>query len=354
MMKFWSSKSMMRWAGLVYPVVLLGAGLSNLGAVGVGDPTGGALGKLTLGEQPSALLGGRLSLKMPAAAKMERRGHGVMAAPEANEDETRIVVDAGNERLVLMTYELYALSGGDLEKAVRADIADTWGKEAATVKLEKFDSAAPLAAVAVIPPRPDGKREANLVFALYVGSADGTVQYLAFYVNPVGAKDIAGVTALARKIAASVTSGDRKLSWKAGLRSFPGVGRERLVLTVPEGFVAGIQEGPDFWIYRVRKLAPLGKPPMGCSIYLGGHPSYQYRQADEAPEKVMPLKGKLLGQAVEWQTWSQGGQTTTEGIVPYPKGKGMAVHVFCSAGSEAEATALRTMAETLQVEEGKK
>ena len=221
------------------------------------------------------------------------------------------------------------------------------------MKLEKFAVAPPLDAVALIPPRPDGKREANLVLALYVGSEDGTVQYLAFFVNPAGTKDVAGATALAKTIAASVSAGSRKLSRKAGSRSFPGVDEDRLVIKVPEGFVASIQEGPDFGVYRLRKLAPLGKPALACSIYLGGHPSYQYRQAEERPDIVTSLKGKLLGQEVTWQNWSQAGRTTTEAIVLHPKGKGMAVHVFCSACSQEEVTTLRTMAETLRVDDAK-
>lgn len=334
---------------------LLAASASSTGrAADAGAPASGALGALALGTERTALLGGRLSVRMPATAKVEQRGRSIMAAPEANEDETRIVLDAGEERLVLMTWELYALSGGDLVKAARAHVADAWGKKPGTMKLEEFVVAPPLAAVAVIPPRPERKREANLVFTLYVASEDSTVQFLAFYVNSAGAKDILGATKLAMAIAASVSAGSRKLAWKAGPRSFPGADVDRLVIDVPEGFVASIQEGPDFAVYRLRKLAPLGKPGPACAIYLGADPFYQYRQAEERPDKVTTLKGKLLGRNVVWQNWSQAGRTTTEAIVLHPKEKELSVHVFCSAGTEEEVATLRTMAETLRVDEPKK
>jgi hypothetical protein len=339
--------------GLVFAIIFVASALNSGGTVYADAPATKALGQLTLGEKSTALLGGRLCVKVPATAKVEARGHNIMAAREADDDETRIVVDAGEQRLVLMTYELYALTGGDLDKAARADVAAKWGKEAGTLKLEKFAVAAPLTAVAVIRPQPEGKREANLVLALYVGSEDGTVQYLAFYVNPAAIKDVAGATSLAKRIAASVTAGSRKLSSKAGSRRFPGVDGDQLVIMVPEGFVASTQEGPDFAVYHLYKLVVLGKPASACSIYLGGHPSYQYEQAEKRPEKVTPLKGKLFWQEVAWQNWSQAGRTTTEVIVPHPKGKGMTVHVFCSASSQNEAAALRTMAETLRVDEPK-
>lgn len=339
---------------LVLAFLLAASALSIGRAADTGAPAPGTLGGLTLGTERTALLGGRLSVKMPATAKVAPRGRNIMAAPEANEDETRIVLDAGEERLVLMTWELYALSGGDLEKAARVHLADAWGKKPGTVKLEKFVVASPLAAVAVIPPCPDRKREANLVFTLYVASEDGTVQFLAFYVNSAGAKGIVGATKLAQAIAASVSAGSRKLAWKAGPRSFPGVDVDRLVIDVPEGFVASVQEGPDFAVYRLRKLAPLGKLGSVCGIYLGHHPSYQYEQAEERPDKVTTLKGKLLGRNAVWQNWSQAGRTTSEAIVLHPKEKELSVHVFCSAGTGEEVATLRTMAETLRVDEPNK
>jgi hypothetical protein len=291
---------------------------------------------------------------MPAAAQVEARGHSIMAAPTSAEEETRVVVDAAKERLVLMANELYALSGGDPEKAARAAVAASWGQEAATIRLEKLAVAPPLRAVAVIPRRPDSTREANLVLGLYVGNGDGTVQYLAFYANPAGARDAAGVAALCRKIATTVSAGSRKVSSEAGARSFPGLSDDRLVITVPDGFVASIQPGPDFSVYRLRKLSPLGQPASVCGIYLGGHPAYQYRQTQSPPDKVTPIKGRLLGRGIEWKNWSVVHDTMSEIIVPYPKGEGMFMHVFCSASSPEEVKALRAIAETLRVEESKK
>jgi hypothetical protein len=87
-----------------------------------------------------------------------------------------------------------------------------------------------------------------------------------------------------------------------------------------------------------------------CGIYLGSNPDYQYRQTEAPPDKVTPLKGKLFGKEAKWQIWSTANRITSETIVPYPKGRGMAVHVFCSAGSLVEVKALRAVAETLRVE----
>jgi len=318
-----------------------------------GAPAEGALGNIMLADKPLPLLGGRLAVKMPAGAKIEARNPNIMAAPEAAEDETRIILDAAKERLVLMAYEEYTTTGKDLEKGVRADISLVWGKKADKLKLEKL-AAAPLKGIAVVPPRPDGEEEANLVLAVYVRSEDSTVQYLAFYVNPEGTRDVAGATALARKIAGTISAGKRKLAIEAGARTFSGVADEDLVVTVPEGFAASTQEGPDFSVYRLRKLVALGQLPQSIGIYLGGHPHYHYRQAEEPTEKIKTDKRKLFGHETEWKSWSKGRQTTTEAIVSYPKSKNMYLHVFCSAASEEATSALRTVVETLRVEKRKK
>lgn len=79
----------------------------------------GGLGKAKLAEQPISVLGGRLWVRVPQGAEARARPHEIMSAPESEERETRVVFDAGPERLVLMVHETFAFAGGDLEKDVR-------------------------------------------------------------------------------------------------------------------------------------------------------------------------------------------------------------------------------------------
>src|SRR5437879_1310614 len=132
-MRTWYPRSAIICAGVLCGL-LHGSSQVSHAASGDGAAAGvssvGALSKLALGKQPTVLLGGRLSVVMPPGANVQPSGHDIMAAPTSSEEETRVVVDAEKERLVLMAYELYALSGGNLERAARADVAGSWGKEA--------------------------------------------------------------------------------------------------------------------------------------------------------------------------------------------------------------------------------
>ncbi len=303
------------------------------------------------GKQITELLGGRLQIRMPEKARVEGRPHGIMAAPEAVAEETRVVLDAGDERLVLMAWELFATSGGDLAKAVTAEVAK-WGDLAQGAKVEPLPVPKPLkAAWLAVPGKHNLSREAILVLAAYVESADGTVQMLAFYVNPAGAKDLPGCTALAQSVAQTVGAGAKRLDLAAGRKRFPGAGnKDFLALDVPAGFVATTQQGPDFSVYRLRRVSALGEPGASIGIYLGGHPSYQHKQARDENIKFSTAKGKLLGQDVEWHTWNQGPITTTEAILPHPGSQGLFLHLFLSAAGEVALAPLRTVVETLKVE----
>lgn len=302
--------------------------------------TAGALGKLEPAAATTDLLAGRLRVRVPKAARVEPRGHSIMAAPQSVQHETRVMLDAEKERLVIMAVELFETVGADLLAAVRKDVAD-WPQPPAVEALTLPE----LRAVTVAPATHDLKREAILILSVYVASADSTVQNVSFYVNPAGGGDVKGATALARRIAATITAGPTKLQSSAGVRPLSG----GLSVTLPEGFSATQQPGPDFSVHHLRKLTPLGQPPARIGIYIGGHPSYQYRQMDEAQPPVKKSTGKLLGKDIEWHSWTRGKTptevTTMEAIAPL--GGPLKLHVFLNAATEAELSALRKVVESM-------
>lgn len=312
-----------------------------IGMIGESDAqTAGGLGKLEPATTTTEVLAGRLRLRVPKAARVEPRGHSIMAAPQSVQHETRVMLDVGKERLVIMAVELFETVGADLLAAVRRDVAD-WPQPPTVEALTLPE----LRAVTVVPATHDLKREAILVLSVYVASADSTVQNISFYVNPAGGTDVKGATALAQRIAATISAGPTKLQNSAGVRSLS----DGLSLTLPEGFSATQQPGPDFSVHHLRKLTPLGQPPARIGIYLGGHPSYQYRQMDEAAPPVKKSAGKLLGRDIEWHSWTRGKApnevTTMEAIVPL--GGYLKMHVFLNAATDAELSALRKVVESM-------
>lgn len=319
----------------------------------------GALGALKI-ESATDLLAGRLRLKLPKGAKLEARGHSIMAAPESAQHETRVVIDAvgganpgtgsafKRERLVVMSYELFATAGPDLLAAVRKDLGDEQPQPA----VETMGLVSPeLRAVAVTPATLDKTREAIPVLGVYVAQADGTVQYVAFYINPPAAEDVAGATDLARRIAATLGPGPRRLALTAGSRSLT----DGLKLQVPAGYAITRQDGPDFSVHHVRKLVQLGQTAPRLGVYVGGHPSFQYRQVERdttRPPDVKRVPGKLLGRDIEWHRWTRGDKppllVTQEAILPLSEGdRWLVAHVFFSAEQDADLVELEKIAASL-------
>jgi hypothetical protein len=257
-----------------------------------------------------------------------------MSADASPEEETRAVLDVGKARLVMMASEDFATVGSDF----RAQVATQVDK---TAKLEAVAVAKPLLAFAYAP-KPTTDQDANLVLATWIAHPDGTVQLVSFYVNNDGARAAAAAwTNLARKIAGTLVPGKRALDIGAGERKL-----ESLQVTVPARWVVTAQPGPDFIVFHLRPLAPLGSSATsGCGVYLGGFPSYQHTQAGIDAKLVHMRKGKLRGADVTWHDWSDGGIPTTEAMTPY---SGDTVHVFCVAKTDADLVPLRAMMESLR------
>jgi hypothetical protein len=335
-------------------LLLLGSPLALAGKAAPAGPEA-----LALEKRPLPLLGGRLLLRVPAGMRPEARQASIMAAPEAGEDETRLVLDHAGVRLVVMAHELYARAGVDLLGSVQAEVEAGWGDAAEGCKLERLKLAHPLEAVVNTPPAPDGKRSANLVLGVYVKGADGLVQFLAFYVSPEGVPASQAWAGLGRRMAASLTAGARKLELAAGTRQLKGQSGHGLEFQVPAGSSLIRQAGPDFVVHHLRLLAPLGEAGPSCGVYQGGHPGFQHRQQGVPPGQVRVEPGELLGQKTDWQRWALAGRHVLEAIAPLPTGHGDGhghahgpremVHVFCSAGSAEALTPLAATLRTLKV-----
>ncbi len=289
-----------------------------------------------LAGKPTALLGDHVEVSLPTGMKLEARGHDIMSADQAGEDETRAVLDDGSARLVMMAYELYATTGPDFKAAATADA----NQQLPNIALEPVALSKPLAGFAAVPPT-KGDQEANLIYMMWLGNADATVQVLAFYINPAAAKTTDKWLALAKKIAATAVAGKRVLATKAGDRAL-----EDLVVTLPDGWAVTPQPGPDFVVFHLRKTVVLGTSAPGCGIYLGGFASYQYSQNGIDAAHVKKVAGKLMGANVDWYVWNADRSSTTEAMTKTPKGE--TAHVFCSAPTEGQLADLRKLAETLR------
>ena len=293
-----------------------------------------------LAARRTSLLGDRVTVHLPDGMVIAPRQASFMAAENASADETRGILDHGTARFVMMAHELYELGGHDLRAAVAADLARSGQRGT----LEPLALPGSLVGCALTPASISTDQQANMVYAAWIADSDTAVQFIGFYTNPAGAADpheAAGWSALGRAIVASLERGTRMLKIAAGERTLGS-----LVVRTPAGWTVSEQRGPDFVVHRLRKLVPFGAPGIGCSVYVGYHPSLQCTQQGA---KVTPTRspGTIFGAPIEWLTWSARGRWTTETLVKHPT-TDQAVHVFCSSLNEPDLGELRQIASTLR------
>ncbi|MBI5534683.1 MAG: hypothetical protein HY898_18300 [Deltaproteobacteria bacterium] len=249
------------------------------------------------------LLGGRLRVSVPAGAKAVPRRRSIMAAEEATTEETRVILDPGTSgvpKFVMLAREGFEIGSKDPIKDVQVLVKEDKDER---YRIEPFTAGGGLKAAAFYP---EGKAHGDgplLAMGVFLEQPDDTIQTVLFFILPEMIGERPAWEAKAKSIAASLSSGGKKLELPAGERKLDTGEGSDLVLQVPRGFVINRQDGPDFFVYHVRKLTRVGAPPAMLGLYVGGHPSYQYKQNERGEEGLVRTKGTLLGQPVEWVNW---------------------------------------------------
>ncbi len=224
-----------------------------------------------------------------------------MAAPGSVEEESRVLLVPGKPyaRFVMIVSEVFELGSGnavaDATEFVRADAEERYRVEPAPV-------GAGLEAAAYVPEgRADGAHP-SLVLGALVEASDASLLSVQFYILPEMKAESATWRAQAKQILGSFAAGPRKLDLSAGETKVP-LGEQDLVLTRPQGYCVTSQPGPDFDVYHLRKVTRSGAPPSTIGVYVGGHPSFQYRQAEPPVANVGAVPGTFLGQATSFAEW---------------------------------------------------
>jgi hypothetical protein len=295
-----------------------------------------------------ALLGGRLRATVPPGAALAPRRRNVMAAEEASTEESRVILvpgDGERARFVMLAREGFELGSRDPVKdaqvLVREDREERY-------RIEPLQVGSGLKAASFVPEGRAHGKGPLLVLGALLEQPDNTIQTVLFFILPEMASERASWEVKARAIAMTLSAAGKALEHPAGLKRLDSGAGSDLVLELPRGYVVNQQQGPDFVVYHVRKLTRVGAPPALLGLYIGGHPSYQYKQNERGEEGLTRSKGALLGQPVEWLSWDlpEGGLRMIEGMSKL--GERDFVHAFAT-GDPSTLPELRALAEGAKV-----
>ncbi len=106
----------------------------------------------------------------------------------------------------------------------------------------------------------------------------------------------------------------------------------------PEGFVASVDDGADFLVYRFAQVGGFDTTPASAGIYLGDHAHF-------APTASAPIPDTLLGQSIAWYDEVEPGRHQRATLVPLARAS---LHIFFEAGDEATFETLFAAMRTLR------
>jgi len=274
------------------------------------------------------LLDGRLTLRVPAPAKIQQRQASFMAAPESLQEETDVVIESGDSHLSITAWELFATAPADVEKPVRQELQ----REPLTIQSRSLRSG--LRLIEFFPNAP--QQNANLIWGAYLLNADGTVQRIAFYGDGPQAKLPASCLSTVKAMAEGLSTGARALNLKGGTTTVGG----QLTVSLPPSYGTSVQDGIDFKVYKVKKFVPLGASGGSIGLYLGDHPSFNGQGQRGG-------KATLLGKPAEWLDYPNGSGSQT--LIPLDAAGHHYAHIFISANSAAELQELKRVAASFAV-----
>lgn len=243
--------------------------------------------------QELSLLADRFYLSFPAEARNETRSVDIMSAPPGEEQETRIVLDHGEERIVFFARELDALGTNDL--------ADDWTRLLGRSGLAC--NAAPLEGNrAVLVYRPvDVAMEGEAIFlsGLVVQCTDGLLVNLQVYINPKAMERLVEQQSLVDRILATYRSGTRVIDLAPRTVTF-----KEVELELPQGHYVTKDAAYDFVVYRIHRPRPLGSDVRSSiTVYFGHHPSPFSRNLGSGIS-TSQVPGDLFGRQVDWTSAS--------------------------------------------------
>ncbi len=311
----------------------------------------GDFADVALSDESTPLLGGRLQARLPVGAKVEARAVNIMAAKESPEEETRVVFDLGEKRLVVMLYETFSTAGPDfaavLKKMNREARQDRRTARTRLV-LRQDNLEVYQAKVSLV----NTDREAILIASAWIVNTDQTVQLLAAYANRMAGAEPRDVRKLCSRILKTLEPGEKGIVTKARKQRLHVYSKTKeLVVDLPDGWVHTLQPGPDFLVHRLRQLGPFPAERPSIGVYVGNHPSYHYKREETEPEQS---QGPLIGKQVDWFKAVRGEGVRIEAIRPaedLDEHEHLMLHVFLSAASNKDLQAARAIVESIRIME---
>lgn len=295
-----------------------------------------------------SILNDRAYFLFPTAAENKARGTDLMSADPNRNNETRIVLDVKDMRMVFFAQELYSVCSSNLLTHSLKDDRDDFKSRILT----DSDS---LVSVLSTPLTFDTTQNAILMNTMLVKTADNSVFRISAYITPAAFREKDEFMKLSERVFSSLSKGSRKLNSKARTETWPVYeGAEKFSIAIPEGYIITKDAKYDFEVLKFRKISELGDTGfVSLIIYTGHHPSYFYTEQGFSSSQAEKIKGNFLDKKVDWLYFKDDKRKLyiKEQQVPYDKiGEGTILHVAMLADKVEAITELSSIVEKMKLQ----
>lgn len=284
-----------------------------------------------------SILNDRVFLTFPDSAQNKSRPVDIMSADWNINDETRIMMDMGEMRLVFFAQELYLLGDDKLLEVLKDD------KDKQFVFTHKvLTPSDSLMSVLSTPTKWDSTQKAILINTLTIKTKDDAIIRISAYINPPAMVEKQAFTVLTERIFRTLEKGNRENPRTARVEKHKMMdSKSQLQFQLPDDFIVRIDQKYDFQVFRISKYQKMGEEDFqSMTIYLGYHPSFFHkRQGFKDYTEIQPIV--FLGEEAQFMYFENPQKSIylLEQIL-HPESLGdLRVHIAC-VSNQAENIAL--------------
>lgn len=301
-----------------------------------------------------SILKDRVFLTCPDSAKNIARANDIMEAPKSEENETRIVFDIKDMRLVIFAQEMYARTTPDLlndlnQKNLKGEMVK-FGFVSKIIKDEKG-----FIAILSTPTKYDEKSQAILINSLIIKNQDSSLTKINAFINPAACKQKEAYIKLTESIFKTIEQGNRKLNLSERQEENKILGsKNKLVFSIPNNHCLTIDNGYDFDVYKIKPVKLLNDTTYSqIFVYTGDHPSWFYGEYGFKDDENTIINGELFDEKITWYYFKN--KVENNYLIEYQYdakkiSKNLIIHVAIVANSENEVLRLKDLAEKFKLE----
>lgn len=297
-------------------------------------------------NNPLTVLNGKALFTFPAGAKNVKRDVDIMSADHNANEETRIMYDLGNKRLVFFVEELFALGEDRLFENVSKDYKnDPFTLKVLTDKNQLYS-------ILATPTKWDSTQNGILLNTLIVKTADNTLFRVHALINPTAYKWKDQYIKLTEKVFASLAKGTRTIDLSPRKETLSIFGSDKkFTFEIPQNYVVNVSQKYDFQVFKFRTYRPYSDTNWtSITLYTGHHPSANYKDYGFSESDLQKKDGNFLGKKVSWLFFPipKEGYYCKEQIIPADEiEEDLVVHISMTSNLEGPLDELTRMMESV-------